>query len=234
LSISQNTSGFLLLICRDGEIRNKYCSAMNAAELSIVCISSLMEFFKKGVYRPLCGIMVDMPTYIRSSDEDKRLLTDLVALFPALRLKYHEPTDEIRTLPFGTDYPGNIPLTDFIMQYCGTFAPRKIRTCERSQQHLPALLSTSDGAECRIVTANISQGGCFLVSYNPLEVGAQGLLVFKELKDSTPVPMEVRSVRVWGEYRTLPGMGIRFLGLTRSQKTEIGRLGGNCLMLDDE
>ncbi len=234
MSHCPDASTFLLLICQEGKSRNLYCSTMHATGLSAICVSSLMDFFKRENYRPLCGIMVDMPTYIRSSDEDKRLLTDLVALFPALRLKCHEPTGEIRTLPFGTNYPGNMPLNDFIKQFCGTFAPRKIRTCERSQQHLPALLSTDTSTDCKTVTANISQGGCFLVSYNPLEVGSRGLLVFKELKDTTPVPMEVRSIRVWGEYRTLPGMGILFLGLTRSQKIEIGRFGGNRLMLDDE
>jgi hypothetical protein len=233
-----DTSNTLLLICQDGASRNRYCSTINSTGVAILCVSTLMDFFKKETYRSLCGIMVDMPTYIRSSDEEKRLLTDLVALFPALRLKYHVPTGEIRSLPFGTAYPGNMPLPEFISQFCTTFSPRKVRTCERSQQHLPVTLSTGQSSEqiagIRIVTANISQGGCFLVSYSPLVVADKGWLVFKELKDPTPVPVEVRSVRLWGEFRTLPGMGIKFLSLTRSQKIEIGRFGGHCLMLDDE
>lgn len=233
-----DTCTTLLLICKEGISKNVYCSTINSAGVSVVCVNTLMDFFKKGIYQELCGIMVDMPTYIRSSDEDKRLLTDLVALFPALRLKCHEPTGEIRTLPFGTAHTGKMTFEVFITQFCKTFSSRKIRTCERSQMNLAVTLTAELPSEglpgLKIVTSNISRGGCFLVSYSPLAIADQGWLVFKDMKDPTPVPFDVRSVRLWGEFRTLPGMGIRFLSLTHSQKTEIGRLGGQCLMLDDD
>lgn len=228
----------ILLICRKGKSRQVYQAELDLPGVELVCVQSLMEFFRREVYCPLNGILVDMPTYLRSSEEEKRLLSDLVGIFPALRLKYHESTGEIRTLPFGTTYPANTAPSLFAQKFCASFAQRRIRTCERSLLNLPALLNMSLPVEnisgARTVTANISRGGCFLVSFEPWLVGERGWLVLPELKDNAPIAVEICSIRSWGEYGSLPGMGVRFIELTRSQKDELSRLGGQCFMPDDE
>lgn len=200
----------------------------------LVIVSEIMDYFTTENYVPLNGIMADMPTYIRSSEEDKRLLADLVDLFPSLRLKCHEPTGEIRTLPFGRNFPGAESLTSFIAQICSNFTSRKIRTCERSGVHLPALISTSPEISthrsCKAVTANISIGGCFLIHFETMNVNEHYWLEINSLQDSTPIPIEVCWVRAWGDKHSLPGTGIRFLEVTGSQKAELMRLGGRLLM----
>ena len=228
----------ILLICRKGKSRQVYQADLDLPGVALVCVQGLMEFFSRETYCPLNGILVDMPTYMRSSEEEKRLLSDLVGIFPALRLKYHELSGEIRTLPFGTAYPANTAPSVFVQKYCTPFVQRKIRTSERSLLNLPALLNMSLPVEnvygARSVTANISRGGCFLVRFEPWMVGEQGWLVLPELKDNAPIPVEVCTVRLWGEYGSLPGMGVRFIDLTSSQKVELSRLGGQCFMPDDE
>ncbi len=84
------------------------------------------------------------------------------------------------------------------------------------------------------MTANISRGGCFLISFEPLNVGDRVWLTIPELKDNAPIEAEVRWVRLWGEYRFLPGMGVRFIGLTEAQKAELSVLGGRSLMQEDQ
>src|SRR6266567_2962396 len=147
-----------------------------------------MQFFRREVYCPFRGILVDMPTYMQGSEEEKRLLTDLVELFPALRIRCQVASGEIRTLPFGAACPANIPPADFVQKYCTSFTHRKIRACERSQQNLPVLLNMSLPEEIisgtRSVTANISRGGCFLISFEPLNVGDRIWLIFPDLKDT--------------------------------------------------
>ncbi|NTW99913.1 MAG: PilZ domain-containing protein [Geobacteraceae bacterium] len=237
--MDDNLSGAttILLVCRDGKSRQVYQEELVIPGVSLVCVQTLTEFFCPGVYCPLNGILVDMPTYMCSSEEEKRLLTDLVGHFPALRLKCNESTGEIRTLPFGTAYPGNNPPADFVQKYCVSFAQRRIRAGERSQQHLPALLNLSPPVEIlsgvRTVTANISCGGCFLISYEPWIIGNHGWVTFPDLKDTAPIPVEICWIRSWGEYRSLPGMGVRFIDLTESQKGELIRLGGRGYMSDD-
>ena len=228
----------ILLICREGKSRQMYQAELALPGVSLICVQALMEFFCRGVYCPLNGILVDMPTYMRSSEEEKRLLTDLVVLFPALRLRCQEATGEIRTLPFGTAYPGNTPPAVFVQNYCASTVPRKIRTSERSPLNTPALLSRALPVEnlsgARSVTVNVSRGGCFLVCFEQWAVGDRGWLVLPELEDNAPIAVEVCSVRLWGEQHVLPGVGVKFIQLAGAQKAELNRLGGPSLLQDEE
>lgn len=227
----------VLLICREGTSRQLYQAELDSPAVSLVCVQGLMDFFCRGVYCLLNGILVDMPTYMRSSEDEKRMLTDLVAVFPALRLKCNESTGEIRTLPFGTVYHGNTEPAAFVQEHCAAFVKRNIRTSERHLMNLPALLSISppdeNTAATKTVTSNISHGGCFLVGFEPWSVGGRGWLLLPELKDETPIPVEVCTVLPWGESHSLPGMGVKFLDLTSVQKTELNRLCGKSLMQGD-
>ena len=85
----------------------------------------------------------------------------------------------------------------------------------------------------RSVTANMSHGGCFLVPFEPWNVGDRGWIVVSDLKDESPIPVEVCSVLPWGEPRSLPGMGVNFIALTELQKTELNRLCGKSFMQGD-
>lgn len=238
MSEERNGTTTILLICREGISRETYHAALVLPGVLLVCVQSLMGFFRREVYCPLNGILVDMPTYMRCSEEDKRLLTELVAIFPALRLKCHEPTGEIRTLPFGTTYPGNTAPAVFVQKYCTTFVQRNIRTCERSQMNLSALLNKSlqedSSYGARSVTEYVSCNGCFLVSFEPWGVGERGWLTLPDLADASPIQIEVRSIRTWGESRSLPGVGVKFIDLPDSQKAELTRLGGENYMLEEQ
>jgi len=229
-----DASTTVLLICREGQSRRLYQEELDIPGIGLVCVQTLMEFFSRGVYNLLSGIFVDMPSYMRFSDEEKRLLTELVAIFPALRLKCNESSGEIRMLPFGSVHSGDITLAVFVQHYCVPFSQRRIRTCERSQLHMPVLLSrelpVEDAASSRCVTANISREGCFIICFEPWCVGDRGWLVLTELEDSAPVRIEVCWVQKWGEYRALPGMGVKFIEPVESQKSALIRLGGQNLM----
>ncbi|HCE66523.1 MAG: hypothetical protein A2X82_05015 [Geobacteraceae bacterium GWC2_55_20] len=228
----------VLLICREGESRRLYQAELDSPDVSLICVQALMEFFDRHVYCPLSGILVDMPTYMRCCEEEKHLLTVLVGLFPALRLKCNETTGEIRTLPFGTTYSGKILPSDFVRKYCRAFVERKIRTCDRTHLNYPAMLNLLRPAEnvpgTKSVTTSISCEGCFLVSFEPWNIGERGWLTIPDLADDSPIPVEVRSVRSWGEPGFLPGMGVRFIELNGSQKAALIRLGGRSFITDDE
>ena len=67
----------------------------------------------------------------------------------------------------------------------------------------------------------------------PWDVGERGWIVVSDLKDDSPIPVEVCSVLPWGESRILPGMGVNFTALTELQKTELNRLCGKSYMQGD-
>jgi len=237
--MSDNRSDIInvLLICREGKCLQIYQDELDILGVNLVCVQSLMDFFRLEVYCPLNGILVDMPTYMRISDEEKRLLTELVGIFPSMRLKCQELTGEIRTLPFSTAYSGNLSPAIFVEKYCRSFNERKIRTSDRTQQNLPALLNAIplvvNIPVARTMTADISCGGCFLICFEPWIVGERGWLVLPDLKDTSPIPVEICWTRSWGKSHNLPGMGIRFTDLTDSQRIELNRLGGKSFFLDD-
>lgn len=237
MSKERNRATTVLLVCREGVSREVYHAELAASGVLLVCVQSLMGFFRREVYCQLSGILVDMPTYIRCSDEEKSTLTELVAVFPSLRLKCHEPSGEIRTLPFGTVYPGGCSPAVFVQKYCMPYLQRYVRAGGRSQVNLSALLNrtaphANDSGD-RSVTAYVSCSGCFLVSFEPWEVGERGWLTLPQLNDATPISVEVRSVRVWGECRALPGMGVRFIDLTEAQQGELKTLGGRSFFLEE-
>jgi Tfp pilus assembly protein PilZ len=228
----------ILLICREGQSRQLYQAELNSGGVLLATVQTLTQFFRRELYRPISGILVDMPTYMRSTEEEKRLLTELVGLYPALRIKCNESSGEIRTLPFGTTYPGNLAPVAFVHTYCAPFLQRKIRSSERTSQYLSALLSRSPAmaavSAMRSVTANVCCGGCFLVSFEPWSVGDYGWLTLPELHDNATISVEICWVRPWGEQRALPGMGVRFIDLSTAQKIELSRLGGRSFMLEDQ
>jgi hypothetical protein len=228
----------VLLLCREGQSREVYQSELDSDRTLMICVQTLEQFFRRELYCPLNGILVDMPTYMRSTEIEKLLLTELVELFPALRVKCNESSGEIRTLPFGLSYPRNIALAEFAQTYCAAFAARKIRSSERSSQHLPVLLNRSSAASgdagIRSVTANICCRGCFLISFEPWNVKERGWLTIPELQSSAPIEVEVCWVRPWGDHHTLPGMGVRFVDLSIAAGIELSCFGGKSFMLEDQ
>lgn len=228
----------ILLICQEGKSRQVYQTDLDFPGVLLVCVQSLKQFFRREIYGPLNGILVDMPTYMRCSEEEKLLLTDLVGLFPSLRVKCNEASGEVRTLPFGTAYSGTTTPAVFVQKYCTLYAQRRIRTSNRSHQNMSALLNKvlEAGADSgtRSVTANISCGGCFLVSFEPWSVGDRGWLTLPGLKEKLPIQVEVSWIRSWGEEGSLPGMGMRFIDVAPAQKGELSHIGGQSFMLEDQ
>lgn len=231
---SLNGATAVLLICREGESRRIYQEELYLPGVLMVSVQTLMQFFRREVYCPLNGILVDMPTFMRSSEEEKLLLAELVAVFPALRIKCNESSREIRTLPFGTSCPGNTAPEDFIRKVCAGFGRRRMRTGERAALNLPVLLNRAVNGESvpggRSVTADISAAGCFLICFEQWEAGEQGLVAISGPTAGEPIQIVVCWVRPWGECGSLPGMGVRFVDLTAAQAAELSRLGGRSFM----
>lgn len=216
----------ILMICREGESRNAFSAQMAQSCASILPVADLKEYLDHHSHVMLSGIMVDMPTYMRFSEDEKRLLGDLVEIFPAMRIKCNEQTGEIRTLPFSTRMPGVMTLAEFASSCRDQFAPRRIRLFERSSKQWNILISKDQGeleGGTRTASLNISMGGCFVVSFDPWHPGDTGWLKIKELDGLAEVGFKVCWVRQWGEKSQLPGMGLEFVGLTDRQREILSR-----------
>jgi PilZ domain len=224
--MADNEAINILLICREGDSRKAFSDQMAESCASILPVSDLKEYFASHSHAILSGIMVDMPTYMRFTEDEKRVLGELVEIFPAMRIKCNEQTGEIRTLPFSTRMPGVMSLVEFAASCCEQFTPRRVRLDERSSKQWNILLKRDHGQESpatKTASLNISMGGCFVVCFEPWNVGDTGWLTVKEVEGLGEIKFTVCWVRQWGEKSHLPGMGLGFAGLTESQREILGR-----------
>jgi Tfp pilus assembly protein PilZ len=73
-------------------------------------------------------------------------------------------------------------------------------------------------------TVNLSLGGVFLHTMETFEEGTTLWLRFLELADQTPIAATARWSLEWGEARCIPGIGMKFDGLSEGQEKEIRRI----------
>lgn len=170
----------------------------------------------KGLYS---GILVDLPSIIKSKGEEKIVAYTLANFFPTLRVR----TMGGMLIPMAM--PGSAKqdksLDDFLAKTCTVFEPRTLRTYRRH----PACLSTivtHKGAELRGFTLDVSWGGMFIVDLQSerFSRGDQISILLPEF--GCTLFAEVRIVKPWGIQRHPPGIGILYNKLDEIAEPIIG------------
>lgn len=179
-----------------------------AASCTTFCEAENMAL--QGLYS---GILVDLPSIIKSKGEEKIVAYTLANFFPTLR---------VRTMG-GMLIPMSMPgsakqdksLDDFLSKTCSEFAPRKLRVYRRH----PICLSTLacyNGEEIRGFTLNVSWEGMFIVDLQAERycLGAPVTILIPEF--SCNIPAKVCRIKPWGIQRHAPGIGILFSNMDES------------------
>ena len=173
------------------------------------------------------GVMVDLRTKLKASNEEKELVHDAFEQFPLAQLNFEEKTGQIRSLHYGRAGKSE-SLESFIKEACRSFTARLIRSSRRKMIHFNVLLPKTAGFNeegiRRTVTVNVSKGGCFIYSVDNLASDVEMMIVFKELEDQKPILGEVRWKAKWGEAMQIPGIGIKFEDINEGQLTEICKI----------
>ena len=150
---------------------------------------------------PMSGILLDLITSTRASSQEKETTNDLIQLYPHARFKI--VGNDVLIL-------GKEKSLEGFAHYCRQFKSRTIRKCPRKIRHIALLLSADDAfydAE-KVVTLNISDGGCFVYSTRDWCVGARVWLRF--IDNDVDICGTVRSWQPWGNNKILPGIGVQF------------------------
>ena len=214
----------VILVSREGAAKQTYLHALKTLEADVDTVSSFGELHRALIHTSYHGVMIDLVTKVRAKKVEKELFHQILELFPVVQLNTEDKSGKIRTLYFGQSVGGGT-LEKFIHEECRSFLPRKIRSSLRKRIHFNVTMSKSDDfAEEEIektVTIDISQGGCFIYSINEWEGRQIAWLIINELNDSTPIPCEVRWRIPWGKMMKVPGIGLKFTGLTKNQLEEI-------------
>lgn len=196
-----------------------------------VIVGTVSELFSCMVREQFSGILLDVPTLVRASTGEKASLYDLLNVFPVLRVKWDPRAATVRALFYDRLPKPGAGLEDFVRSQCAAFAPRSIRRGERIPLHCNVMVSNSrdfpPSSLIRTVTLNVSAGGCFLIGAGPWARGRRLWLRIVELEDQSPIEVEIRWGKEWGESLGIPGAGVRFLSIAPQQLdrlTELCRL----------
>lgn len=189
----------------DESIAAMVATLNNSDVASVVCRSfcEAEELALQGLYG---GLLVDLPTIVKSKGEEKIVAYTLANFFPTLRVRAMGSMLVPMSMPGVAKQDKN--LIDFINVTCRNFAPRKLRAYRRHPACLPAIVSYS-GAEYRSFTLNLAWGGAFIVDVASEKYSNDTDISVILPEFETSVDACIRWIKPWGE-RSAPGIGISF------------------------
>ncbi len=153
-----------------------------------------------------CGLLIDLPSIIKSKGEEKIVAYTLANFFPTLRVR------AMGTLLVPMTMPGSAKqdksLADFVQKSCFTFTPRSLRSYRRHPVCIPTLITCSSG-QFRGFTLDLSWGGAFVVDVTSERFADEKEVVVDFPDCSIRLDAEIRWFRPWGQ-RFAPGTGVMF------------------------
>ncbi|OGU15237.1 MAG: hypothetical protein A2076_16090 [Geobacteraceae bacterium GWC2_53_11] len=200
----------ILVVSYIDEIRAALTGVASRTGAAIVPCSSFCEaenLALKGLYS---GLLIDLPSIIKSKGEEKIVAYTLANFFPTLRVRTIGGMLVPMTMPGSAKQDKS--LDDFLHKTCVEFEPKRLREYRRHPVCL-STLTVHDNLELRGFTLNISWGGTFIVDLQAekFTVGDQVTILIPEF--SIHIPAEVCRIMPWGVLRHAPGIGLRFCSM---------------------
>ena len=152
-------------------------------------------------------MLVDLPSIIKSKEEEKVIAYTLANFFPTLRVR----TVGFILVPMAT--PGAAKqeksIEDFLHKTCCAGPPKRLREFRRHPVCLSTLI-THNGLDIRGFTLNVSWGGAFIVDLQAEKfiTGERVTILIPEF--GCRIAAEVCRIKPWGVQRHPPGIGLRF------------------------
>lgn len=214
----------LLLVVADNSAREFYCQELARRGVEVVVVADIFPLPDELAVQRFHGLLLDIRAKMKAIRENKAEVYRLTARFPTAQLQHDGNRGAIRVF-----YPGQgteKSLDDFVDTNCRRRQPLKLRSLPRRPAYLPVLVWVGDEKRGprRLVTKDISPGGCFLVSYQRWQLDKRLKLVFAGEAELGTIFAEVKSVVIWGNSREIPGVGVEFVGLTPQQETILHQL----------
>jgi hypothetical protein len=213
----------LLLACREGVARKKYQEAVKNLGVQMDTVSSLKDLHSAMLKTPYNGVMIDLITKIKASQDEKSLIDTILEEFPVVQVHWEDEPGGIKSLFLG-QFQSSGTLEDFLTRECRLFHARKIRASIRKKIHFNVILARDhhfhESSIERTITMNISEQGCFLFTVEEWGRGNRAWFIIHELEDHTPIQGKVRRRVEWGKSMNIPGIGIEFEEMEKSQFKE--------------
>lgn len=211
----------ILFAVQDASIKEKYVAAMTENE-SITChfVTSLKEMTETLQTTPYNGIIIDLSTKTKATNDEKEMVTNIIEQYPTAHAFLDKKTKEVKIIN-DEQHPFNTAFDLFIQKECMLFPPRKIRMHARKDLNYNILLchgpKFNEADAEKTISLNVSKGGCFLFSSTLWLPKDEATLVIKDFQDKTPIYAQVVWSVPWGKTITVPGVGLQFFNITKNQ-----------------
>jgi len=217
-----------LLMVKDDQVKSAYMDALAHLSIDLEAVSSLKRMHSRLKSGPYNGLILDVPTMMKSKAEDRELVHDFIERFPTARVRYNPNNGRIVTMFYGQVNDADQSLEAFLINECASFAARSIRAAHRRGTNLNVLLYrtaklSSNGAE-RTATLDLSEQGCFIFSGRDWQRRKRVWLRLPDLGDDSPIRTRIRRRVDWGGRGRLPGIGVVFESINQGQLDELKRL----------
>jgi PilZ domain len=199
----------IMVVSYTEETRNALTSTLCDHNVEAVPCSTFCEAEELALAGLYSGLLVDLPSIIKSKGEEKIVAYTLANFFPTLRVR------AMGALLVPISMPGvakqDKSLKDFLNVTCTGFTPRSLRKHKRHHVCL-SVLFRCNGVEQRSFTLDLSWGGAFIVDMCPerFQYGNEIVLTVVEL--GLDVRCITRSIKTWGG-RYASGIGIEIIEL---------------------
>jgi len=204
-----------LVICLfsyESKNNSEYRELLSKFNVQVVEIEN-EEHCKTVLYSVKCnGILIDIPTYMKSSVSIKELISNIEYIYPTARIRYCKEINDMELTILSQR--SQVSLQKFLENFCVNFAARILRKHKRFALNLNLRLSWEFKGRLKelfCTSANVSESGLFVVdNNNGLYVMDKVKILILELsKDHFLQGTVVRKMK-WGEKPFhAPGFGIR-------------------------
>ena len=208
----------ILVISYLDDTREALCAILNQTGAIAVPCSSFCEaenFALKDLYN---GILVDLPSIIKSKGEEKIVAYTLANFFPTLRVRTMGGMLVPMSMPGSAKQDKN--LYDFLNITCTAHTPKRLREFRRHSVCLSTLV-THQNQDTRGFTLDISWGGMFIVDLQAERFSIEDRVSILLPEFECCIEAEIRRVKPWGIRRHAPGIGIQFCCLSETAETII-------------
>jgi Tfp pilus assembly protein PilZ len=221
----------ILMVVKEAEARAAYEEALQRLGAAYDVAASFDELLRMSIDNSYSGLLIDLLTLVRSSKEEKSIAYDCLNYYPSLRVKWDARTKSMSLSPLehSVSDDSEATLAYFIEKRCKPFIARSLRKFPRKETCLSLRLfsdgSRRDGDSLKTFTVNISQGGAFVHTTEPVGKGETVWLSYLEMPDDEPIEAQVCWLIEWGACRSIPGIGVMYRGLSPQQAAALMKIG---------
>jgi hypothetical protein len=205
----------ILVVAYTDDTRAALTATLSSCNVPSVACSSFCEAEELALCGLYSGILVDLPSIVKSKGEEKIVAYTLANFFPTLRVRTLGSVLVPMTMPGSAKQDKN--LNDFLSLTCPAFDPRKLRAFRRHPACLATIVKQNE-VEYRGFTLNLAWGGAFIVDVSAEKFSGKNEITVFLPEFGFVIDATIRWIKPWGE-RFAPGIGISFNNLDESVET---------------